>query len=152
MRNIHRIPALLVVLLLAACGDGVGPNALVGEWVDRIESEHGPWNSHELRLELRADGSYTWGTTAHAEWGRPGDKLLGRSLEHGEYEVAGDSLFLAAQRVEVWDYLTGSYQADLSNRPPARYRARVVSTRLILDFVSYPLDAPEETRMVLRRD
>jgi hypothetical protein len=72
MRNIHRIPALPVVLLFAACGDGVGPNALTCEWADRIESERGPWNSHELRLELRADGSYTWGTAAHPEWGPPG--------------------------------------------------------------------------------
>ncbi|HYR09088.1 MAG TPA: hypothetical protein VEQ60_15000 [Longimicrobium sp.] len=152
MRNIRRIAPLMVLPLLAACASILGSDSIVGEWVHHIESRHGPWNRHEIRLELRADGSYTWGTTGHAEWGRPGDHLLGYSREHGVYEVEGDSLFLSAQRQEVWDYLTGQYESDLTGQPTARYRARASASRLILDFTSYPLDAPEETRMVLRRD
>lgn len=152
MRNIHRISALLLVLLLSACAEILDSDSLVGEWVYRMESERGPWNTHEIRLELRADGSYTWRTIGHAEWGRPGDHLLGDTRAHGEYEVQGDSLFLSARRLESWDYLTGTYEADLTGQPPARYRTRVSSSRLVLEYVSYPLDAPEETRMVLRRD
>ena len=152
MRNIRRLPVLLVVLLLTACGDGLGPRSLVGEWVHRIDSTRGPWNSTEIRPELRADGSYTWAVISHAEWGRPGDKLLSYTRVHGRYEVEGDSLFLAPQRSEWREYLTGTGgEADVSGRL-VRYRARVVSRRLVLNFISYPLDAPEETTMVFRRD
>jgi hypothetical protein len=155
MRTVRRFPALLLLLLLAACnGDGLAPSELVGDWVQRTETEAvAAWSRHELRLEIRGDGSYTWGNTTHADWGRPGDKLLGYSREHGRYSVEGDSLVLQPQRSETWDYLTGGpTEQDLRDRPAARFHARVTTGRLVLNYISYPLDAPEETTLVLRRD
>jgi hypothetical protein len=155
MRIPRHVPALLVLLVLAACGDGLGPDALTGGWLHRTEapSSAADWWRSDLRLELRGDGSYTWGATTHADWGRPGDKLLGYSREHGRYEVAGDSLFLQPGHVEWWDYLTGGpHEEDVSGRPAGRFRARIVNRHLVLSYVSFPADAPEETQMVLRRD
>jgi hypothetical protein len=155
MRIIRHLPALLILLLLAACsGDGMGPRELRGEWRQSFQSGSGDsWSKTDVRLELRGDGSYTRGSTTHAAWGRPGDKLLGYARVHGRFEVRGDSLYLTARRVERWDYLTGGpFEDDVNGQATQAFRARVAGDRLILTYVSYPADAPEETESVYHRD
>ena len=153
MRILRPVPALLVLLLLAACSDGTGPRALEGRWVQRHESNAVPpdWSRTELRFTFDGDGGYRWESITHASWGRPSDDLLGHAVTLGRYEVVDDSLFLTATRTEVWDYLTGSWEDDHGG-PAGRFRFSISGRRLILDYVSYPLDAPEETRTVYRRD
>lgn len=155
MRILRRVPALLVLLLLAACeGDALAPGSLLGDWLLRTETpaDEREWYRHDLRLTLRGDGTYTWESRSWADWGREGDGLLGYGQNHGRYAVRGDSLYLTSLRTVAWDHVSGQETLREQEEAAGRFHVTVAGSRLVLDYVSAPADEPQPTRIVFRRD
>lgn len=134
---IRRRPALLVLLLLAACdGDGLAPRDVVGQWLFTTESGSVQWRRDEMRLEIREDGGYVRTHHVFADDGRPGDGLRAYTAHHGTYVVQGDSLIAPISIVERWNNQMVVPEPLLENPgfgASERFRVQLIGDRLLLE-------------------
>ena len=164
--NRRTLPLALVGALFAvatACSDTSapvfsGPADLVGEWVT-APMDLSPNGWYDIRMTYGYDGSYVFEARDYGIYpGQARDFLSAYTRLEGSYRVDGDSIFRSARRQTTWDSFYGLTSAPVVRdiAPNDHFinwssKYTIVGSRLILDYYSYPADAPVATRMVLNK-
>lgn len=150
-----------VLAIAGACTDASAPRVasdLVGRWVtDPVDLSPNGW--YETRLSFGSDGSYVFEVRDYGFYpGQTRDILSAYTVIEGTYRVDGDSIHRTARRETTWDSFYGMSSAPTVRAiDPSNYflntssKYTIVGSRLILDYYTYPADAPVETRMVLNK-
>ena len=149
--------------LVAGCRDTTAPGFsapadLVGEWAT-APMDLSPNGWYEIRMTYGSDGAYTFEARDYGIYpGQARDFLSAYSRLEGSYRVEGDSIHRMARRETTWDSFYGLSSAPVvRDIAPNDYfinwssKYMIVGSRLILDYYSYPADAPVATRMVLNK-
>lgn len=143
----------VALVLTAACSDSTAANhspivsPIVGSWTIR-EDLH-PTGYLNRVLDFSADGTFSFSNTSYGVYG--GSSLSGYTKMSGTYEIDGDRLAMTVTRTAVWDSFYGQSSAERVDETRHsvfdQARFRVVGPVLILDYISYPADAPEPATM-----
>ena len=149
---------LPVLLLLSACGDATGANALHGAWVGERHTWNDGWSPRlsETRITFGRDGGYRIERRHYGGYGKPGEKLTFFTYTVGKFRTEGDSIFLRLTERVTWDSFYGEdRKPEVTSLSPAEWRGfgtfQLSGDRLTLTYYTYPLDAPELTRTEYRR-
>jgi hypothetical protein len=139
-------------------GDMAVPADLLGRWATPPEPNSG--GSFVYSLEFGRDGRFVveWRAFGMYPGQRAGD-VSGYSRSYGAYRVDGDRLTMLVDRVVTWDRFYGADSPETVTRPQpatamyddARFRVEAGGEALVLDYTSYPADAPVAARMTFRR-
>jgi hypothetical protein len=136
-----------------ACSDpaSVAPGELVGSW-DIVTAQQ-PQGSMRQVLMFESDGTVIFGVYHYGVY-TASSGLEAYSEIEGRYTTTGDRLEIDANRITLFDTFyhdpgptTGKYRGTIFDD----CTFRVEGDQLTLTYLSYPLDAPEETVLRLRR-
>jgi len=146
-----RCAAVLVVC--AACADTTSPkiqSPLLGGWITAREDLH-PTGSMTRYISFAEDGTFLFATNMYGIYG--GSELASYTRTTGTYRIEGDRLINTATRVATWDSFYGAGSPETVQNVNYSFldqaRFRIVGSVLILDYITYPADAPEPTTMLL---
>lgn len=161
MRALLRLLPLLFLALAAACDRAAvlpTPSALEGRWLGPVERWSDGWSPDrmERRFTFHADGTYTWEVVSFGGYGRPAAERTYAHRVHGDFRVEGRRLWTRERRRETWDAFHGPdapVQRETTDVPEwaDAYGVTLRGDALTLDYVTYPADAPVDTRAVYRR-
>jgi len=144
MRIRRWISLLLLPLALAACEDATGSEPpIVGGWALQQTGPTRPWLAEELFFA--ADGGFVRQASFES------DRIYHFRLE-GEYRVRGGRLELRLVRQVSWNEDAGP--AEVSELPGTWEDAgtvQLLGDLMVRTYVTFPADAPEETRAAYRR-
>jgi hypothetical protein len=151
--------AMCVALLsVAACSETTATRVtspLVGAWISQRETLH-PSGTLTRYIGFSDSGTFTYVTNMYGIFpGQSATTLSAYTQTSGTYEIDGDKLVLTAKRIATWDSFYGAgsgERVEQVNRvllDEARFR--IVASTLIVDFVSYPADAPEPASFAFSR-
>ena len=144
---------------LGGCRDTTSPSSssIVGSWATAPEDLQ-PNGWYEIRRAFTPIGTYRFEARMYGVYpGQPRNELSAYSVIDGNYRVAGDSLFETAHRETTWDRFYGANSPPTVRDIPDDYWSRsrsrfaVQGSTLVLDYFSYPADAPVPTQMILQR-
>jgi hypothetical protein len=167
-----RHPAVAVAFALLALGCTsptemlLPPEAaqLVGRWQTAPENVNVAGaggailktGSYQITLSLNVNGDAVVDTRSYGMYGsqRTTD-LSAYTTNSGTFRVVGDSLTLELTRSVWWDAFYGTNSPEhIETLPPGRTQPskfRIDGNKLILDYLSYPLDAPVPTTAIYFR-
>jgi hypothetical protein len=149
MRRVLSVTCLAYVVVAVACSDATAPGSpLVGGWMAPRENLQ-PRGSFTTYLGF-SESKFTYAANSYGLYGgdSPGTLSAYTNLS-GTYQIDGDKLVLTANRLATWDSFYGRQsrerveQVNLIVFEQARFR--IVGGTLILDYITYPADAPEAT-------
>ena len=164
MPSPHRSAAARAALVAAAgvvaCSDpatAVLPDDLVGRWTSGRQT-HLPTGTFETILSFGRSGRFSSEVRSRGVYpGQPADELSAYTVHAGTVEVAGDRATFRVDSIVSWDRFYGASSRPTVQRPSPygviydAARVRVSGRELAIDFLAYPLDAPEPARAVFRR-
>lgn len=163
MRALLRLVPLLLLVVVAACDrSATAPAAesalLQGRWLGPVDRWNDQWSPRrmERRFTFSGDGTYTWEVVSFGGYGRPESERTFFHRVHGDFRVRGGRLWTRERERETWDSFYGTTspvhrETVAEPRFVDSYGVTRSGDRLTLDYVTYPADAPEPTRMVYRR-
>lgn len=138
-------------------GDMAVPSELLGRWETPAEAQQ-PTGSHTNALTFGRDGRFV------AEWraagvypGQPAAEPSAYSRSYGTYQVEGARLGMRVDSTVTWDRFYGADAKETVTRPQPYGRMyddarfQVDGDTLVLDYTTYPADAPVATRQTFRR-
>lgn len=162
MRALLRLVPLLLLVVAAACDrsatTSAPESALQGRWLGPVDRWDDQWSPRrmERRFTFAADGTYTWEVVSFGGYGKPESERTFFHRVHGDFRVEGGRLWTRERERETWDSFYGNTSPVQRETVPAptfvdAYGVTLSGDRLTLDYVTYPADAPEPTRMVYHR-
>jgi len=102
-------------------------------------------------ISFAEDGTFLFATNMYGIYG--GSALAAYTRTTGTYRIEGDRLISTATRVATWDSFYGAGSPETVQNVNHSFldqaRFRIVGSVLILDYITYPADAPEPTTMLL---
>lgn len=150
----HRLFAAAgLIVVCAACSDpaSVVADELIGSWI--VTEPHQPQGSVQRILSFRSDGEMVFGVYFYGTY-TASTRLSAYSETKGQFQATGDRLDIAARTITIWDSFyddpgptTTSYGGSLFDD----CTFEIVGDQLTLRYLSYPLDAPEQTMLRLNR-
>jgi hypothetical protein len=157
MRARSSLPVLLCALL-ASCSAPVEPvsGGFVGDWATEREALS-PAGTHENLLSMGADGRFAAESRMYGAYpGQPADRLSASSRTEGSYRAEDGRLRFEPESLTTFDTFEGRAMTTVHRPYPyggvyegAKYE--VDGDRLTLTYLTYPADAPVETRRTFRR-
>jgi hypothetical protein len=157
MRPVTSIISLAFVVVALACSETTKPvsSPIIGGWMSPRENLQ-PRGSFFRYLGFSESGKFTYVINSYGvyEGESPGAQSAYTNIS-GTYQVDGDRLVLTANRVANWDAFYGANsrerveQVNMIVLDEARFR--IVNGKLIIDYVTYPADAPVPTTQVFTR-
>jgi hypothetical protein len=157
MRLARLIP-LLLLGIAGACDSATapGPRTLLGHWTTSTPGS--PRGTYQTRLTFGTNGRFEADFRAYGVYDREAaSELSAFSRYVGSYAVRDDSLALRPDSMFVWDRFYGTaspttvYTTNVGTIFDfARFDVRGDS--LVIDYLSYPADAPVATRQTFLHD
>ena len=155
MRRVMSVACLACVVIAAACSESTAPNSpLEGSWITPRENLQ-PRGSMTLSLSF-SGSEFRFRVNTYGVYGGDSPGMLSSYTDiSGTYQIDGDKLVLTANRVATWDSFYGRQsperveQVNLIVFEQARFR--IVGGMLILDYITYPADAPVPTTRAFTR-
>jgi hypothetical protein len=148
-------PAIVVAALGCSNPTEAAWQDLFGHWITEPEDLM-PSGWYQAHLQLSPKGTMAYQVRMYGLDGRPREELSSFSRIEGTYRLEGNRLIINPEQVVWWDSFYGpnspvhtdpyTYEGLFDD---ARYT--VDSRRLIIDYVSYPLDAPVTTSLEFTR-
>jgi hypothetical protein len=147
------IAAAGLIVVCAACSDpaSVVPDELIGSWI--ITEPHQPQGSMQRILSVSSDGEVVFGVYYYDTYAASSG-LSAYSETKGQFRATGDRLDITARTITIWDSFyddpgptTTSYGGFFFDD----CTFKIVRDQLTLRYLSYPLDAPEQTMLRLNR-
>ncbi len=149
---------VLVCAVLASCSALVDPvsGGFVGDWATEREALS-PTGSHENLLSLGSDGRFVAESRMYGVYpGQPADQLAASSRTEGSYRAEDGRLHFQPESLTTFDTFEGRAKTTVHRPYPygGVYEGaefEVDGDRLTLTYLTYPADAPVETRRTFRR-
>ena len=147
------------VLFAVACSEptAVGGD-LVATWAGAPE-DLSPAGWYQIKLTFGATGAFRAEVRNYGLYpAQHRSELSAYERTEGTYRTEGDRLILMPQRLVTWDRFYGASSAERVDEPypytgylnGARYR--IEGSLLMIEYTSYPADAPVATTMILGRE
>jgi hypothetical protein len=155
--NIRSIRIPLFALAVFACGDVLSAQfaQLVGRWRPSTQSLQ-PRGTMDGLFVVSADGATENHVITRGVYSdqSPGD-LSGRSVLYGQIVVRGDKFIITPDSLVTHDLFYGPthrhVQREFTGWPRDSTRYAIEGDQLVLEYYTYPADAPVLTRRVLSR-
>ena len=137
----------------AACADPVAvpPEPLVGSWAT-VTAQQPQGSLHQV-LTFKRDGSVVFGVYHYGVY-TASSGLEAYSKIEGRYRTTGDRLQIDDKRITLFDTFYPDPGPTTTEYPGTIFddcTFRIEGDQLILTYLSYPLDAPQETVLRLHR-
>ena len=157
-----RLASLVVgvgLIVATACSTSTEPkrttNDLVGGWFAPTEDLH-PTGTLNRTLSFAGDGTFQYTVNMYGIYGgTPPGQLAAFTIMKGTYTVDGDRVIMTATRQITWDSFYGPASQPIEHtvNQPLFDQAHftVLSNALVLNYLSYPADAPVATTMAFIR-
>ena len=153
-----RLPFLLLIpaAVLGCAEDVVSPElgALVGIWSPPTQQLQ-PQGTMEGLFIVRADGVAEQHVIARGLYGQSADEISLRSILYGHIGVNGSKFLISPDSLVTHDAFYGpthrDVQRDFRGWPRDSTRYAIHANVLVLEFYTYPADAPVLTRQTLTR-
>jgi hypothetical protein len=150
MRPAMSVRCLAVAIMVAACSGSTSPNSnsLVGLWRAPAESLH-PTGSMTRMVSFSESGSFTSIVNSYGIYGGSPGKLAAYIRMTGSYKIDSERLTVTVTRIATWDSFYGEtspetvQQVNTSAFDNAKFV--IVGDQLVIDYVTYPADAPVPT-------
>lgn len=151
------LPVLLCALL-ASCSAVLEPvsGGFVGDWATERKALS-PAGTHENLLGLGADGRFVAESRMYGAYpGQPAGQLSASSRTEGSYRAEDGRLHFQPESLTTFDTFEGKPKTTVHRPYPygGVYQGAefdVDGDRLTLTYITYPADAPVETRRTFRR-
>ena len=129
-------------------------SSLVGAWASPRENLQ-PNGTLTRDLVISGTGEFTYRTTMYGIYGGNPGAVEAYTQTSGTYQIDGDKLVLTANRIATWDSFYGAASPERVEQVNQivfdQARFNIVGFILTLDYLSYPADAPEPTRLAFVR-
>lgn len=151
----NRIAAILGVALLAGCGDpaSIAPDELVGSWVETQPLS--PRGTMDRILTFGGDGRFWLRVESYGVYPEQAESQLSAWSEtRGPYEIDEDRLYFEPRTTTWYDTFyedPGPFTHDAHGTLFDQAVFEVRDDELVLHYLTYPVDAPVETTMRLKR-
>src|SRR6478672_10272534 len=149
-------PAMLVGYLMlasagAACSDSSAPvisSPIVGTWI-ASEALH-PTGSMTTQIGFTESGMFIYSRVSYGIYpGQSAGTASAYTQISGTYQIDGDRLTITGNRTATWDSFYGANSPERVTNVNTEVfkdaRFRIVTGNLILDYITYPADAPVPT-------
>ena len=153
MNRVVSVCCAVALVVVGACSDSTSPridSPLVGGWLTARENLH-PMGSMTRYISFAENGTFLFATNSYGVYG--GTELAGYTRTTGTYRIEGDRLICTATRVVSWDSFYGAGSPETVQNVNYSFldqaRFRIEGSFLIIDYITYPADAPEPTTMLL---
>lgn len=155
-------PVMFVGYLLlagaAACSESsapVGSSQIVGAWMAPRETLH-PNGSMTRYLGFSESGTFQYSAESYGVYpGQSAGTLSAYTRISGTYQIDGDRLTMTGNRTATWDSFYGANSPETVQNVNTEMfkdaRFRIALSTLILDFTTYPADAPVPTTQSYNR-
>jgi hypothetical protein len=158
MRPVMSALCLAFLSVATACSEATPTGVaspLVGEWTSPRENLQ-PNGTLTRDLVISGTGEFTYRTNMYGIYGGGSPATLAAYTQtSGTYTIDGDKLVLTANRIATWDSFYGATSPERVEQVNQivfdQARFNIVGWILTLDYVSYPADAPEPTRLAFVR-
>lgn len=138
------------LLLLSGCATEPESVQLLGSWETAAEDLN-PGGWHQSRLTFGLNKMFASEVRSYGLYeGQDRNDLSAYSRIEGVYEVEGDQLIFRTRRLKWWDGFYGTHTWEKVEEPyeitlydDAHYS--VEGDQLLLNYLSFPFDAPVET-------
>jgi hypothetical protein len=148
---------LALLSVATACSETTPPGVtspLVGEWASPRENLQ-PNGTLTRDLAISGTGEFTYRTNMYGIYGGNPGALAAYTQTSGTYKIDGDKLVLTANRIATWDSFYGATSPERVEQVNRivfdQARFNIAGSILTLDYLSYPADAPEPTRLAFVR-
>jgi len=136
----------------AACSDSSAPvisSPIVGAWIAPSETLH-PTGSMTRQIGFSESGEFRYSANSYGIYpGQSAGTLSAYTRISGTYQIDGDRLTITGNRTATWDSFYGANSpervTDVNTEVFKDARFRIVTGNLILDYITYPADAPVPT-------
>jgi|GEM_PF-1241432 len=161
MRKFRSLLAVAMVALSAGCSgslDSLTTGDIVGRWTADLEAAS-PAGYYSRQVTFSGDGHFVFEFRSYGIYrNQRDDELSSYSRTVGTYTVSGDRVTFEPESLTTWDAFHGADSPEIVQSPypyssfydDARYL--VEGNTLMLDYTSYPADAPEPTRQTFQRE
>jgi hypothetical protein len=137
-------------LIFISCGKEDIKESLLGKW-QRSEALQ-PNGLMRKAYIFETDGTYIDKIDFFDFNGNSVDELTSWILTTGKFKIKGDSLFLFAEERTSWDKdFNPVQQKERLNNNLFQSKIKVTKSTMVLDYLSYPADAPVRTRMSYKK-
>jgi hypothetical protein len=149
---------ILALGVSAGCSEAsptaVRADELTGSWQTPRQTLS-PSGSYQTTLTFAADGGVTYEVRNYGLYpGQRADDLASYSRTYSRYETAGDTVILHPARVVTWDKFYGAQSPERVEEihdGSVRWNVVVYGDQLMVNYTTYPADAPVLTTVVYRR-
>ncbi|VAW10420.1 hypothetical protein MNBD_BACTEROID03-2499 [hydrothermal vent metagenome] len=150
MKRVYSFCLVFLTLFFISCEKKDIKESLLGKW-QRSDALQ-PGGLMRKAYIFEADGTYIDKIDFFGFNGNSIDELTSWILTTGKFKIESDSLFLFAEERTSWDKDFNSVQQkERLNNNLFQSKIKVTKSTMVLDYLSYPADAPVQTRISYKK-